>query len=570
MEMNNIFTSSELRRLLWRFKPDFLRVVLLSFVANVLLLVPTIYMLQLYDRVLVGRNELTLLAVSLQLVLFLGIMAIAERLRSSLLVHVGTEIDEELASPLLRASFMKSLKGGSKDSGAVFGDLVSIRQFLTGSGVLSILDLPWTPVFIGVLFFLHPAMGVLGIVFALIQLLMTVRNNKAVLDVTEQSIKAASRSAVYVESKLRNSESVFAMGMTPHLIGRWSGIHDQYLEKHQVAHAKQNKLQSWSKFVRYSMQSFTLGFGAFLVIHGKLSPSSIIAGNLLMSRALQPLDQLVNTWQQFIQSRMSFERLEALLAAYPEKKFEERDWVPEGMLELRELSATVEGRDAPIIDKMNLEIPAGSLVVVIGESGSGKSTLARCMLGVWPNTEGEVLYDGHPIKEIDPMQLGQNIGYVPQDIELMDGTIAENIARFSALDAEKVIEAAKKTGIHEMILRFPKGYDTPIGQSGSVLSAGQRQRVALARALYGNPSLLVLDEPNANLDDAGEKLFRQTIQSVKQEKKTIILISHRMNMLSVADYILKLKNGKIVQFGSREQVLSALQKKSPVPVVTVV
>lgn len=565
------FAKTELQRLLWMFKGDFWRVILLSFFANLLLLAPTLYMLQIYDRVLVSRNELTLIFVSILLVFFLVAMVFAERLRSSLLVQIGTEMDYTLASPLFRASFVSALQKIRKDSGSALSDLVTIRQFLTGNGMLSIIDLPWSLVFICVMFFLHPLIGVLGIAFAFVQLLLMVVNKGVVDGITKEAAKASSESAVYVELKLRNSESIHAMGMTQHLQHRWNAIQETALAANKAAFAKQNQRQSISKFVRYSMQSFTLGFAGFLVIQGQLSPGAMIAANILMARSLQPLDNLVNTWQQMLQARLAFDKIESLLISNPAQVFNTVEQEPQGMIELRHLSAKAEGRGTPILNDISLQIPAGSVVAVIGASGSGKSTFARCLVGVWPSIDGSVLLDGNVLAEIDPRQLGRYVGYVPQDIELLDGTIAENIARFGDVDAHKVVDAAKKTGVHDMILHFSKGFDTQIGQDSSELSAGQRQRVALARALYGNPSLLVLDEPNANLDDAGDALFLRTLAALKQEKKTVILISHRMNILSIADFILVLDKGNTVRFGSKESVLAFLQaKKAAVQVVSVV
>ena len=535
-------------------------------IANVLMLTPTIYMLQVYGRVMKSGSELTLLMVTFFLIFFYAVMAFAEWLRSRLLVRAGVRLDEALNSLVFNASFEAYLNRTRHNVAEAFSDLTNIRQFLTANGMIAFFDTPWTPVYIAVIFLLSPFLGWLSILFALIQLGVTWLSNRMSIREIQIAADAGSDSFRYVQSKLRNIEPVHAMGMAGNLRDRWFRLHDASLAKAEDSLDRQHRQQAFAKFVRYSMQSLTLGAGALMVIEGKMSAGSMIAANVLMSRALQPLDLVVATWKPFVQARTAFVRLEKLLEEFPERKPGARHQDPFGEIRLENLTALVEGRETPILNDLNAMFPSGKVTVVLGPSGSGKSTLARCIVGVWPELKGRVLIDGEPVESWDRMELGPHIGYLPQDIELFDGTIAENIARFAEVDSQKVIEAAKRTGIHEMILRFPRGYNTEIGEAGGMLSGGQRQRLGLARAMYGNPALLVLDEPNANLDDAGERSLLDAVKDLRKAGKTVILVTHRPSVLAAADLIVLMQNGRIVRCGARDEVLMAMRSESTRPV----
>ena len=531
-------------------------------ISNVLMLTPTIYMLQVYGRVMKSGSELTLLLVTLFLVFFYGVMAFSEWLRSRLLVRVGVRLDEALNSLVFNSSFEAYLKRTRHNVTEAFSDLTNIRQFLTANGIIAFFDTPWTPIYIGVIFLLSPFLGWLSILFAVIQLVLTWQSHRLSTNEIVSASAAVDESYSFVQSKLRNIEPMHAMGMTGNLRKRWFLIHDASLAKAGLSLDRQHRQQALVKFVRYSMQSLTLGAGALMVIEGKMAVGSMIAANVLMSKALQPLDLVVSTWKPFIQSRTAFLRLEKLLDEFPERKQCVKHQDPLGEIRLEGLSATAEGRESPILHDLNAVFPAGRVAVVIGPSGSGKSTLARCIVGVWAERQGGLLLDGEPIESWDRKELGPHIGYLPQDIELFDGSIAENIARFAEVDSLKVIEAAKRTGIHDMILRFPRGYDTQIGEAGGMLSGGQRQRLGLARAMYGNPAVLVLDEPNANLDDAGERSLFDAVLSLKSTGTTVILITHRPSILKAADILVVMQDGRILRCGPRDEVLKAL---SPAP-----
>ena len=561
------FQRSELTATLWDFRKEFLIVGMLSFTANLLMLAPTIYMLQVFDRVLVSQNELTLIAVSLVALFLFGIMAMAEWLRSRVLVRAGMQFDDRLSTRVFNASFEANLLQKSEKSGIgpsrSFGDLIQIRQFLTGSGIFAMFDAPWAPIYIAVTFFLHPWLGVLALIFALIQAALAWFGHQRTVEPAEEATLAQGETTTYLHGKLRNAEVLESMGMVGNLQKRWNHKYSAWLDKSSDSQGVTHRVMAWSKFIRYSQQSLSLGAGALLVIDGQLSPGAMIAANVLMGRALAPIDQLVGTWRGYVSSKAAFIRLEKLLTEFPPRDTALSRVPPTGQITLKEVIASASGRTTPILKKISFSIDAGTVVAVLGPSGSGKSTLARVMVGIWPDVAGEVLLDGLPISRWNRAELGPHIGYLPQDIELFEGSIAENIARLGEVDSDLVIEAARCAGMHEMILRFPKGYDTSIGEAGNLLSGGQRQRLGLARAVYGNPTLIVLDEPNANLDDAGEAALMRTVADLKARGKTVFLITHRPGAIAVADRLLILQEGSIFANGPKEAVLAALRAAAP-------
>ena len=565
MTTPGFFERSELTRALWVFRREFVVVGVFSMVANVLMLSPTLYMLQVFDRVMSSRSELTLLAMSLITLFLFGVMAFAEWMRSRVLVRAGVQLDGLLGTRVFNASFEANLAPSGVSPARAFGDLIQIRQFLTGNGILAFFDTPWTPVYMAVLFILHPMLGFLALFFAAVQGALAWFGHRHTVAPAEAASKAGSEASAYLQGKLRNAEVLEPMGMVHNLRPHWAQRHAHAHQLQGQAQALTHRITAWSKFIRYTQQSLALGAGALLVIDGQLSPGGMIAANVLMTRALAPIDMLVAAWRGFIGARSAFGRLEALLAAHPERDPALTRVAPQGALTLRDLVAVAPGRDEPILKGVSVAVAPGTVTVVLGPSGSGKSTLARCMVGIWPGVSGEVLLDDLPISGWDRDELGPYLGYLPQDIELFEGSIAENIARFGEVVSEKVIAAARSTGLHEMILRLPKGYDTPIGEAGHLLSGGQRQRIGLARAVYGDPVLVVLDEPNANLDDVGEAALVQTVKGLKAKGRTVFLITHRPGVLAVADRVLVLRNGMVQTDGPRDEVLAQLRAARVAP-----
>jgi ATP-binding cassette subfamily C exporter for protease/lipase len=558
MTTSGFFQRSELTRALRAFRGAFLTVAAFSMVANVLQLTSTLYMLQVYDRVLISQSELTLLMLSLVTLFFYLVGAFSEWMRSRVLVHTGMRLDDMLGMRVFNAAYESTLRQGTA-TGKAFGDLMQVRQFMTGPGVLAILDTPWTPIYLAVLFFLHPMLGWLAIGFALVQLALVWFGHRLAVAPTERAQNAMAEESLYVHAKLRNTEVLEPMGMVHNLRARWQAMHRRAELAQARAMDVNHRVTAVSKFIRYSQQSLALGAGALLVIDGQLTMGAMIAANMLMTRALAPIDMMANTWRSLITARAAFRRLETLLQENPERDPALTRVSPEGALRLQGLVAVAPGRAEPILKGVDLRATPGAVTVVLGPSGSGKSTLARCMIGIWPHMQGEVLLDERPISGWNRDELGPHIGYLPQDIELFEGSIAENIARFGEVDAVKVIEAAREAGLHEMILRFPKGYDTPVGEAGGLLSGGQRQRIGLARALYGKPVLVVLDEPNANLDDMGEAALVEAIQLLRARGSTVIVVTHRPGVLAVADRLVVLRDGVVRADGSRDEVLAALR-----------
>jgi len=550
---------SELTRTLSGFKSEFRAVATFSLVINLLMLTPTLFLLQVFDRVMISQNMLTLIALCLITLFLFSVLAFSEGIRSRLLVRIGLKLDKTLSPRVFHASFEANLKGQNHLAREALGDLAQLRQFITGNGTFAFFDAPWTPIYLLVLSLLSPWLGLLGIVFAAIFILLAVLSHKLTAQSEKLTNEAAKQENRFAVSKLRNAEVIESMGMLGSLRQRWLGRHRNYLSNLAVSSDASQRVAAISKFFRYTQQSLVLGAAALLVIDGSLSMGALIAANVLMGRALSPIDTMMASWQGFFRAKEAFYRIEMLLNDFPERSGQLTPTDLRPAVALQSLTATTPDGERVILKNISAEFPAASITTIIGPSGSGKSTLARCLLGIWPQTEGKVLLDGEPINCWNRHELGRHIGYLPQDVELFEGSIAENIARFGDLEPEKVIQACQTAALHEMILRFPKGYDMPIQESGLGLSGGQRQRIGLARAIYGNPSLIILDEPNANLDQEGEVALHNALIKLRNEGNTILLITHRPQIIGLSDQIMVLNQGSVQLFGPRDEVISALQ-----------
>ena len=555
---NPSLPKSELSAAIWSLRRIFYMTGAFSFFINMLLLVPTIYMLQIYDRVLTSRNELTLWFITLIMLGMYLLLGAIEGVRSRLLVRAGMRFDDSLNKRVFTAAFEQNLRAGNASAGQALVDLTNIRQFVTSAGVLAFFDAPWAPIFIAVIFYIDPMLGWFSIGATIVLVSLALVTELATRRPLADANGAAMNSNRFADDNLRNAEVIDAMGMLPDLRRRWLARHENHLILQSVASDRAGFISSATKFVRLSVQSLILGLGALLAIEGKITPGAMIAGSILLGRALSPVDLAINTWKALVSARASYQRLDEMLARFPARGTGMSLPAPKGELRVENLMATAPGSQALILRGFSFAISPGEIVAVIGPSASGKSTLARLLVGVWPPASGKVRLDGADVYLWNKDELGQYVGYLPQDIELFDGTIAENIARFSEIDPDKVIAAARRAGVHEMILRFPKGYDTPIGRGGSFLSGGQRQRIGLARSLYGNPSLVVLDEPNSNLDEAGEAALVQAVMELKSHGKTVIVITHRTSIIGVVDKILFLREGQLQLFGPRQEVLATL------------
>lgn len=543
-----------------------------SFFINALMLVPAVYMLQVYDRVLASRNETTLYMLTLIVLVFYLLMAGLEWLRARLMVQAGLRLDAELNEKVLSSAFRQNLRQRGANAEQATGDLNGVRQFLTGNGLFAFFDAPWAPLFIGVIFLLHPTLGIVSLVGAVLLLglaLWTEHRTQAPLAEANRAGIAANQ---FAANSFRNAEVVEAMGMFPALRSRWYALHRRMLALQTIASDRAGSISAATRFTRITLQSLILGMGALLVIDGEITPGAMIASSILLGRGLAPVEQAIGAWKQFVGARSAHERLSKLLDDYEPRGEAVELPPPRGEYRVENVVAVAPGGNLPILKGISMHIPAGTVLGVIGPSGSGKSTLARLLVGVWGTAAGVVRLDGADVHAWDKAELGPWLGYLPQDVELFDGTVAENIARFGEVDSAAVVRAASQAGVHELILRLPEGYETPIGTGGCALSGGQRQRIALARALYGNPSALVLDEPNSNLDDVGESALIEAVKSLKAAGKTVVLITHRTSVLSVVDALVVLRDGKVHAYGAPSEVMAALRQPagpgapaSPVP-----
>ena len=526
---------------------------------NILMLVPIMYMMLVYDRVVASGSISTLAMLTLIMVFLMAAMGGFEWVRSMILVSAANKIEHNLRDRVFDASFKQALyTGGSANSSQASNDLSQLRQFLTGNGLFAFFDAPWFPIYVIVMFMFHPLFGITAIVAGIVMVALAWITEK----VTTNKLKEANQEANWVNNQIngsmRNVEVISAMGMLSNVRRRQQVRADKVLHLQTNASRLAGILSTLSKSFRVITQSLILGLGALLALRQEISPGMMIAGSLLLGRALAPIDMLVGTWKGFSVARAQYERLGQLLERIPADDETMTLPAPQGNVQVEQVYVTPPGAKAPVVKGVSFDLSAGEALGIVGPSASGKSTLARALLGLWPTGGGKVRLDGADIFSWEREELGPHIGYLPQDIELFDGTISDNICRFGERDAEKIVAAAQLAGVHELILRLPEGYDTIIGGAGGILSGGQRQRIGLARAVYGDPKLLILDEPNSNLDDQGEKELVAALQRVKAQGCTVIVITHRTMVLMCVDKVLVMKDGQAVNFGTRDHVLSAL------------
>ncbi|SEO21009.1 ATP-binding cassette, subfamily C, exporter for protease/lipase [Duganella sp. CF517] len=560
--MKNTFlkTKNEIEQVLAGFKGTFITVGVFSAISNLLMLAPSLYMLQVYDRVLASRNEITLLMLTVMIVGAYLVMSSLELVRSFVLVRVGARFDMALNKRVYSAAFEQNLKQAGGNAGQALQDLTNLRQFLTGNALFAFFDAPWFPVYLIVIFFFEPSLGFFALGGTAILVVLAYVNERVSHEPLQQASMMAIAATNLATNNLRNAEVIESMGMLPNLQRRWFKLHGKFLQLQASASEKSGTVSAATKFVQVSLQSLVLGFGALLVLENKMTPGMMIAASILVGRALSPVQQVIAVWKSWASTRTAYGRLAKLLADNPERGAGMALPKPLGNLMVEGVSATPPGGKTPVLRGITFGIAPGDVLGVIGPSGSGKSTLARLLVGVWPALMGKVRLDGADIFQWNKGELGPHLGYLPQDIELFGGTVSDNIARFGEVDPEQVVLAAQRAGVHDMVLHLPQGYDTPLGDGGAGLSGGQRQRLGLARALYGDPGLVVLDEPNSNLDDVGEAALLQAIHGMRQRGKTVVLITHRTSIIGATNKLLMLRDGMTAAFGPTNDVLKALQE----------
>ena len=565
--MNPNKKPSELHEAILAFKPHYWRAFRFALIGALLILAPTAYMFEVYERVVNSRSHTTLVMLTVILVIAYIVMEVLDWARSETMREAGQLLDQRMAPRVFQAMYESNLRRMGPPSIQPMNDFRTVRDFLHHPVLGALMESPISLVFMLILFLASPVLGWAAVAGALVQVGLAWLNERS----TNPPLTEANRSAIaaqqYADGSLRNAEVIEAMGMLHHIHRRWMEKQHAFLGLQAQASDKAGAFQAGSKFVQTTMGSLLLGLGGWLILEDALpgGPGMMIVASVLGGRMLAPLVQMVSQWRAVVNVRDAWRRLEQLLTQIPERPEAMSLPAPRGVLSVEHVIAGAPGSNAPILRGIAFALQAGEVLAVVGPSASGKTTLARLLVGLWPTVSGKVRLDGADVFSWDKLELGPYMGYLPQGVELLEGTLAENIARFGEVSSEKVIAAARSAGLHEMILRFPKGYDTPIGEAGNLLSGGQRQRIGLARAVYGDPVLVVLDEPNANLDDVGEAALVRTVQELKAKGRTVFLITHRPGIVAVADRLLILRNGMVQTEGPRDEVLASMRAAQATP-----
>lgn len=562
---------ASVRQMLWRFRGTLVGVAVMSGVVNVLYLTGSFFMLQVYDRVIPSRSVPTLLALAVLASGLYVFQAALDFIRGRVLVRLGGSVDAELTGRVFGLVTRLPLRYKAVGDGQQpLRDLDTFRNFMVGPGLTTFFDLPWIPIYLFFCFLFHPAIGWAVVAGALVLAAVALATEISTRNPVRRMATLASRRSALAEAGRRNAEVVNAMGMGPGLGRVWGGVNSQYMAEQQSTSDLGGAFGSVSKFVRMLLQSAVLALGAYLVIEGQATGGIIIASSILTSRALAPVDLAIANWRNFVGARQSAKRLFSIIEAMPARDVSLVLPSAKESLRLEGVSVAPPGVPAFVVQDVTFALKAGQGLGIIGPSASGKSSLARALVSVWAPTRGKVRLDGAAFDQWDPVVLGRQIGYLPQDVELFAGTVAENISRFEPVsDDEAVIAAARAAGVHDLILRLSDGYGTSIGEGGASLSAGQRQRVGLARALYGDPFLVVLDEPNSNLDQDGEEALTRAILGIRDRGGIAIVVAHRGSALAAVDQVLVMAEGRVQAYGPKEEVLQRVLRPATTPLTVV-
>lgn len=554
-------TRNEIAESLLAFKSVFITVGIFSAILNILMLTPSLYMLQVYDRVLTSRNESTLLMLTVMVVGAYLVLGGLEFVRSFVLIRVSAKLDMMLNKRVYTAAFEQSLKRAGVNAGQFLQDLTSIRQFMSGNALFAFFDAPWFPIYLFIIFLFDTSLGFFALFGSLTLIALAIANERVSKKPLSEANEASIAANNLATNNLRNAEVIEAMGMLPNLMSRWYKLQCRFLLLQGDASEKSGVISAISRFVRLSLQSLILGLGGLLVLEDKITPGMMIVASILMGRALTPVEQLMSVWKTWSGAKSAYGRINELLTANPAREVNMPLPKPKGLVTVEAITVIPAGGTVPTLRNVSFSIAPGDVLGIIGPSGAGKSTLARALVGIASTAAGHVRLDSADIFQWNKHELGPFIGYLPQTIELFAGTVSENIARFGEVNPSKVISAAQQAGVHDMILRLPEGYDTRLGDDGAGLSGGQKQRLGLARAIYDDPSLLVLDEPNSNLDETGEHALVNTIKRLQQRGKTIVMITHRSNALAATSKLLLLVDGTAQLFGPTKEVMATLASK---------
>jgi len=551
------------RELILRFRAFFVYAGLFSFCINMLLLVPAVYMMQVYDRVINSRSEETLFLLTFGALIALLMMGALELIRSRLLAAAGVALDRLLGPRVLDGLLAQTARLSGADYLNGLRDVNTLRSFLTGTAIFAVFDAPWLPLFMIIIFMFHPLLGVAAVMGAGLMIVVALLNQRFSRGPLERVQVASRRASRLIDASVRNAEVVSALGMLPSVTRRWAQMNDGVLREQVVASGMQGLFTGITKFARQFIQIGILAAGAWLVVDQHVTSGVMLAATLILGRALAPVELLVSGWRQMVEAKIAWGRLDQLLTANPPAMPGTELPVPTGEISVERVVFALKGAEKPIIRGVSFALTAGESLGIIGPSASGKSTLARLVVGVWKPVSGAVRMDGADVASWSRERLGPSIGYLPQDVELFHGTVADNIARLGEPDANEVIRAAQAAHVHDLILHLPKGYDTEIGDAGTSLSPGQRQRIGLARALYGKPRLVVLDEPNSNLDRDGEEALARTMAELKTEGVTVLIVAHRPSLLGGVDKLLVMREGAAEMFGPRAEIMARVTRAVP-------
>lgn len=534
-----------------------------SLVLNLLLLVPALFMLQVFDRVLTSRSIETLVMLLVLSVGALLFMAYLDVIRARLLTAAAVALEKLLGPRVLSEMIRRNAAPSGGEAMHGLRDVNSVRAFLTGPGIVALFDSPWVPIYVLIIYLFHPILGAVALAGALIMLALAIVNEKLSRQPLEAMQLESRKAGRFAEQGIANAEVARALGMVDSLARGWESLSRRGLENQLQASRVASVLTSTTRFMRQFLQVAMLAVGAWLVIEQQATSGVMIAGTILLSRALAPVEIAMSGWKGLVDARSAYVRLNQMLTLDSQEGGVTELPAPEGALAVERVVFGFRGQDRPVIKQVSFELAAGQALAIVGPTASGKSTLARLMVGLWKPAIGVVRLDGADIAVWPRASLGRHIGYLPQDVELFAGTVSQNIARMGEVDSAAVVDAAQRANAHELILRLPQGYDTQISEDGAFLSGGQRQRVALARALYGNPRLVVLDEPNSSLDAEGEAALMEAIRRMKAERATLVIVTHRSRLLSAMDRILLLRDGVIERFGAPSEVLRAERPRGP-------
>ena len=548
-----------LQTILYECRRSFYLAFGITAVADLLSVAPLLYMMQVFDRVISSRSGVTLVSLTLIILALYIFWSALEWIRSRLMVRLSLRIDWDLSADIFDASFRRYVGRKNVNVHQLLGDLTSVRQFLTGQGILTIMDAPFAIVFIIIGGLFHPYLALFALVAALLMLVAGYFTQKVTTPILKVANDANAEAARVATNSLRQAEATLALGMMGAIRQRWYNQHHKYLQNQVNASEASGLMGGFSGYLQKALPSLQMALAAFLAMEGLITGGMVMVASMLIAKSVAPMQKLIANWKELVAAKQAYDRLNALLEDDAKREMQMQLPAVMGHMVVSKASAVPPGHNKPVLMDIDFQVMPGQAVAVVGPSAAGKTCLARLLVGIWKPARGSVRLDAVELSDWNPDEFGPQIGYVPQEIEFFEGTVAENIARLGEIDPEKVVQAAKLIGMHEIILGFPKGYDTELGETGFALSGGQRQRLAIARAFYGIPKYIVMDEPNANLDEVGESALVQAVSYLKSQGSAIVMTTHRPRLVSVVDNLLVLRNGRQVGFGPAEDMINAVR-----------